>query len=152
MSIYLTILVPYLFTKLVRIINMEKSTSPAFIAWLNEQMAKRGWSIRQTAKNAGISHSIISLTLSGETPTYSTCAALASAFEFPPLEVFRLAGLVQGDKSENLIDQEIIHLVSKLPLEDQQEILEIARMKLERQKKQSQSNNRPNGNPAPSHA
>jgi transcriptional regulator with XRE-family HTH domain len=131
---------------------MEKSTSPAFIAWLNEQMAKRGWSIRQTAKNAGISHSIISLTLNGEMPTYGTCAALASAFEFPPIEVFKLAGLLPQGSESNLLNDQILFLFDKLPLEDQQEILQIAQIKLERQRKNSTSSSHNGGAAAPSHA
>ena len=132
--------------------NLNPETLSKFLSWLDREMSKKGWSDAQLAKKAGISHPVISKARSGIQPIgWEACVAIATALELPPETVLREAGLLPKKTKEDPLNQEILFLVGKLPLEDQQEILEIARMKLERQKKQTQSNNRPNGNPSPSH-
>lgn len=113
---------------------MNNSTPPEFITWLNAKMDERGWSIRQTAKHAGISHSSISLIINGDIPSFATCAALAAAFNFPPLEVFKLAGLISDRSADNIVNAELLHLLGDLPLDEQIEILEIVRIKSKKTK------------------
>jgi len=76
-----------------------------FINWLNKEIEKRDWSIRQTARAANISHTVISNLLSGDKPTFNTCAALAEAFKVSPSYVFQLAGLVEEIKRDELTDE-----------------------------------------------
>ena len=76
-----------------------------FLNWLNSEITKREWSVRQTARAANLSHTIISNLLSGDKPTFNTCAALAEAFNVPPNYVFQLAGLIQQEKRDDLSDE-----------------------------------------------
>jgi transcriptional regulator with XRE-family HTH domain len=76
-----------------------------FIDWINKEMKKKNWSIRQTAKASGLSPALISITLSGEKPTFNTCAGLAEAFNVSPNFVFQLAGLIESQKHDELTDE-----------------------------------------------
>lgn len=76
-----------------------------FIEWVNSEMRKKNWSIRQTAKAAGISPALVSITLSGEKPTFNTCAGLADAFNVSPNFVFQLAGLIEEQNKDELTEE-----------------------------------------------
>jgi transcriptional regulator with XRE-family HTH domain len=76
-----------------------------FIEWVNNEMRKKNWSIRQTAKASGLSPALVSITLSGEKPTFNTCAGLAEAFNVSPNYVFQLAGLIEEQKRDELSDE-----------------------------------------------
>lgn len=84
-----------------------------FIEWVNSEMRKKNWSIRQTAKAAGISPALVSITLSGEKPTFNTCAGLAEAFNVSPNFVFQLAGLI-NDENKDELTEEAEFLMSQL--------------------------------------
>lgn len=64
-------------------------------AWLNREMMQRGWSLRQIAKRAGISHTTIVKLANGiGHPEIKTCRALAQAMSVPVEDVLRLAGIL----------------------------------------------------------
>ena len=63
-------------------------------------MKKRNWSQRELARQAGqnASQAYISLVLAGERQiTWDFCAAVAEAFEYSPVEVFKIAGLLPSE-------------------------------------------------------
>lgn len=104
-----------------------------FVAWLNSQMEGKGWGIRETARRAGVSHPVISDILNlRKKPSFETCKALAELFEFPPEYVMRLAGLLQQLPNRDPDDEEMLHLFGQLDEGDQEEILQIARLKIAR--------------------
>jgi transcriptional regulator with XRE-family HTH domain len=76
-----------------------------FVDWLNIEMEKRGWSIRQTARAANLSHTVIAVALSGDKPTFNTCAGLADAFNVSPNFVFQLAGLIEEQNKDELTEE-----------------------------------------------
>ena len=63
--------------------------------WLSTELERRGWSIRELARRANISHTWIANVLSGQRPaSWDFCAAIAQALLKQPEEVFRLASLL----------------------------------------------------------
>jgi transcriptional regulator with XRE-family HTH domain len=67
--------------------------------WLQKELGQRGWSQRELARRAGISHAIISEVLSGtKKPGWDFCLAIADPLDRSPIEMFRLAGLLPSDK------------------------------------------------------
>jgi transcriptional regulator with XRE-family HTH domain len=112
--------------------NVPKPGPEGFPRWLNEQMNSRGWSVRETARRGGISHTPISFVLSGEQPSFETCVALARAFNLQPETVLRKAGLLPEVPDTNELAREV-YLLGLLSEEDRQEVLEIVQLKIKRQ-------------------
>ena len=62
--------------------------------WLNMKLQSRGWSQRELARRAGVSHTTVSQVISKvRQPTWDFCASVAVALGEPIDEVFILAGL-----------------------------------------------------------
>ncbi len=117
--------------------TMAKKASKLFVSWLESEMDKRKWSISVTARQAALSHPVISdiLNLQAQ-PTLDTCVALAKAFEMPPEEVLRLAGLLSGHPDARL--QTLIDLYNNLSLENRDELIAYAEMRYRLQENRSQ--------------
>lgn len=115
-----------IFTELVTIIDMEKVSSTEFVQWINSEMDNRGWSLRFTAKMGGISHSALSLVISGGQVSYETCVALAKAFNMPKEVVFVKAGLLESPVIDPELD-ELAHLFQQLPPEKRKDFIAMAR-------------------------
>lgn len=65
------------------------------VAWLIAQRDERGWSFREIARRAGISHTTISQVVAGQrVPTFDFCADVARALGEQPETLLRLAGLL----------------------------------------------------------
>ena len=61
--------------------------------WLHQQIQQNGWSVRETARRAGLSHTAIHNVLgSNVTPSMDTYKGLSRAFDTPLEQVLRLAG------------------------------------------------------------
>lgn len=66
-----------------------------FGEWLDHEISRRGWSQSELARRGGVSASAVQQVVTGITrPGPRVCQAVARAFEMPPEEVFRLAGLL----------------------------------------------------------
>lgn len=79
--------------------NLEK-----FTKWLHAELEERGWSYRELERQAGknASNSKTSLTLAGKRAiTWDFCVAVARAFGYDPVGVFKIAGLLPR-KASNL--------------------------------------------------
>lgn len=62
-------------------------------AWLANELENRGWSARELARRAGVSHTPIAKALTGETrPSSDVCLGIARALGKQPEYVLRLAG------------------------------------------------------------
>ena len=98
-----------------------------FEEWLVARMAESNMSQSELAKKAGITQSAISLILSGtRNPGLEMCTGIARALRLPPEEVFRAAGILPPVTPRTALIQKIEHIVSELPPEEQQNILDFA--------------------------
>jgi transcriptional regulator with XRE-family HTH domain len=100
------------------------TASDEFIQWLNARMQDREWGVRETARQAGLSHPTVSDILNlGIQPSYDTCMALARAFNTPPEEILRLAGLLPKAPEETPTLRQLIWEFLQLDDADQAQIL-----------------------------
>lgn len=118
---------------------MVKEEPTNFVDWLHTEMEKRGWSVRQTARAGGISHTPLSYALNGDQPSYDTCAALATAFGIPREEVLILAGLLPKPPQYNPKLERIKLILSQLSENDQDEVLALIELKRDRAEKSGKS-------------
>jgi transcriptional regulator with XRE-family HTH domain len=113
---------------------MENKTD--FPTWLLLEMQKRNWNQSDLSRKSGVSSGQISRLLSGNrNPTHESLISFAKAFNLPEENVFRAAGFIKKQSSQNNLTAELNHLFEQLPPQDQEEILEIARYKISRREK-----------------
>ena len=115
-------------------------STTAFLAWLDAELSRRGWNDFQLSRHAGISHSALSRARRGALPSWEVCGALAQALNVPAELVFRKAGLLPEGPDDPVSFEHWRFVLEQLSEEDRDELLEIARLKLERQ---SQRRSRP---------
>jgi len=101
-----------------------------FIEWLDEQLKQLGWNDHQLARQAGISHSVISKARAGTTPKWEACVALAAALNLPAEIVFRHAGLLPDVEDACPELAELHALLPLLSEYDRRELVQIARLKI----------------------
>jgi hypothetical protein len=115
---------------------MSKVTPDEFIVWLDQILQERGWTDYRLSIEAGISHSVISRARAGQAIGFDASTAIANALNLHPYIVLAKVGLVpplpdmRGPKQE-----EMNHVFASLDTDDQDEVLQLARMKLERKKR-----------------
>lgn len=100
-----------------------------FLEWLDEQENLRNWSDYEVAKNAGISHSVISRARSGIPPKWDACLAIAKALDASPVLVFRKAGLLPPQPETDEQIEQILHEAAQLTKAEQEELLAFINMK-----------------------
>ena len=75
-----------------------------FTGWIADELSRRGWSYNELGRRANISSSMLSLAMTGQRGVgLNFCTGVAKAFNLPPEEVLRRAGLlppVAGDAQE----------------------------------------------------
>ncbi len=107
-----------------------------FSQWLSEELRQRKMSQAQLARAANVSRATISKTVNQQSfPSAELCVAIARAFKLPPELVFRHAGLLPPKPEVVKGLEELTHLYGQLSELDQEELLEIARLKAARGKK-----------------
>jgi transcriptional regulator with XRE-family HTH domain len=94
--------------------------SDRFANWLKQQIAERGWSVRETARQAGISPTPISNILSGKArPGLDVYRGVARAFQVRLEDVLRLAGelpaTVQEQRAADPLLDEGIRILTEIP-------------------------------------
>ena len=108
-----------------------------FSEWLVEELEARGWSRSEAARRGDISPSMFDKVINGYAkPGKKFADGIAQAFGISPIVVYRKAGLLpnkSGGEDVRLEDWEF--LLSQLSPEDQEELRQIAEMKIERRKK-----------------
>ena len=65
-----------------------------FSTWLITEIERRGWTYSEVGRRGGVTHARISQVISGDKPGADFCVAVARAFDLPPEEVFRRAGIL----------------------------------------------------------
>jgi len=73
---------------------MSQDNVQFFNLWLDAILAEKHLNCHELAKNAGISHTVISKARHGKLPKWEACSALALALKVHPVEVFFAAGLL----------------------------------------------------------
>jgi transcriptional regulator with XRE-family HTH domain len=115
---------------------MSRQSTDAFVAWLDEQEERLGWTDYRLAAEAKISASVLSRARSGLIPKWDACFAIAQAVKQSPITVFRKAGLLPPGPDGNVRFEDWEHLIGQLAPEDEAELRQIAEMKIERRKKE----------------
>ena len=103
--------------------------------WLNEQTSHRGWTLRQVARKAGVSHTTVIKIANGvhSNPETKTVAGLAKAFGADPVEICRLAGIlppqrsVSDSRAEYTVSDEVrlVQLYRELPEDERGLVMEL---------------------------
>jgi transcriptional regulator with XRE-family HTH domain len=111
-----------------------------FSSWLLEEMNKRGWSQSELARAAGLNRQSISdyVTQRRIKPDPDALVSLAHGLSISPVTVFRKAGLLPegGDDKVQFDDWE--YLLRQLSPEDQDEMRQLALLKIERHNREKQ--------------
>lgn len=104
-----------------------------------ERDLSEGLSRRDIARKAKVSEGTIRNALDSKPLTHDTVERLAKFYlKVPVDEAYRMAGILPRDEARKAdIVRVIEHLVARLPASDQEEILEIIRMKVDRAEKGS---------------
>lgn len=85
----------------------------ALSEWLDRELARREWTYNKLAKNAHLSHSTISVVLSGKVKlTFDFVVAVADALNEPPEKLLRLVGLLRPGPHPGEL-QELVDTVSQ---------------------------------------
>jgi transcriptional regulator with XRE-family HTH domain len=91
---------------------MKKYTSP-FAKFVSENSGSM--SLVAVANGVGISSSYLSELLSGKKdPSIEVCNKIASYFHVPKIQVYKLAGLIDDDSEDELLEY-LIEMVNKDP-------------------------------------
>lgn len=106
-----------------------------FNDWLLNCLNEKGWNQSELATRAGVTRTAISDVISGRrNPGPNLCLAISRALNLPPETVFRAAGLLPAKPAATQKLDEAAYILSMLGEDDLEEIIQIARLKLERQK------------------
>lgn len=98
----------------------------SFISWLENEMETRRWTKSDLMRASGLSHTMISLVLSGDKgvgPDF--CNGIARAFSIAPELVFRKAGILPalpGPEDDELARQ-LVESFKRLDIEQRREVL-----------------------------
>ena len=117
-------------------------TVPAeFVEFLQGVMDANGWGVRELARRADLSHTLISNIINlGEQPSFDTCVALAPVVGKQPTTLLYMAGLLPKppDWKPNL--EEALALFGNLPQGEQDDLLAYMRRRAERGERDKESN------------
>lgn len=109
-----------------------------FPDWLRTEMLRHGWNQAELARRCGITSGQISRVLKREQNAgLETMQAVARALDVPLSEVFVRVGLLPARSERDSLIQQLIDMLADLPRADQEEILELARFKVERTRRVS---------------
>ena len=109
-----------------------------FPEWLQGELDKRGWRQIDLARRSGIYPTYITFIIQGNRrPGPKFCKPIADALDLPQEIVFRQAGLLSPLLFDCSTYTEWINLFSQLSQYNQQEMIEFARIKLERKNQKS---------------
>lgn len=89
--------------------------------FITEELDARGWSMREAARRAGVSHSLISKVVSGSTPASADfCVAMAHVFDADPIQVMQKAGILKNPPPPTPLDDQLLDAFHRLKERDQQ--------------------------------
>jgi transcriptional regulator with XRE-family HTH domain len=104
-----------------------------FANWLDEERARFGWNRAELARRADLSPSTLSMICSHKRGVgVDACKSLAKALRLPEAEVLRAAGLLAPARDSDPAMEELLGLAGRLPPDDRQDLIDLARAKLDR--------------------
>lgn len=113
----------------------NNSMADELATWLKQEMASHGWSLRELARHAGISHTAILNVLKGHTrPSALFCTKIAQALRVPAEEVYRRAGLLPAVPPEEASLLEANYLFAQLSESEQETVLTMMRALVEKRR------------------
>lgn len=119
---------------------MIKPVPADFFEWLDARMKDFDLTDSQLSKKAGITHSVISRARSGHQGIgWDAAKAIALALNIPPAVILyklELLPLSDHDRGRSVLIDELLHIFPDLSPPDQEELLQLARLKLERHKRE----------------
>lgn len=111
-----------------------------FPAWLQKELNDRGWTQADLSRFSNLSTAAISRMMTGARGIGpDACLAIANALRIPPEIVFRAAGLLPPKPDDEVTLEEWLYVLDQLSEEDRDELLNIARLKIERREKKKPS-------------
>ena len=113
------------------------------IKWIEQKRNEHGWSINELARQAGLSPGGVGDVLNNNNnPGFRFCKAIAEAFDVPPENVLRLAGLLPPQPEQTATINEFVYLLNQLPPEEQEELLLVAKAWVKGRKQQRSTKTR----------
>lgn len=100
--------------------------------YLQRALQDKRLSQRAFAKYAGVASSTISRIIQGHPVDTETLQKIADYLKVPVENLYRLAGLLVDDVQYSETLKLVEHLFAKLPESDQQEVIDIIKLKIER--------------------
>jgi transcriptional regulator with XRE-family HTH domain len=112
-----------------------------FADWLNGRMRIKNWSQSELARISGLTRQAINNYLSAKVnkPDEDALKALAHAFDLPPEEIFRAAGILPPNHEKPPGLEEWVYLYMTASESERQEMLEYAHFKKQRRPVNSRS-------------
>jgi transcriptional regulator with XRE-family HTH domain len=108
-----------------------------FINWLIEEIDKRGWSNSELARRASVAPATVSMIISGKSnPGLDFCVGVARAFNVPPEDVLRRAGLLPGRPGHDAQTRRASYMFSRLSEDLQRYILTMMEALIEEQEQE----------------
>lgn len=122
-----------------------------FIDWLDQEMKKREMSQADLARKSGLSKQVISdyLNRKKKYPDPETLTAFAHGFSLSPIVLFRKAGLLPDTPTDQVRLDDWEYLLNQLPPDEQEEVRQIALMKIEKRQKAEAAARAANFKPKP---
>ena len=115
----------------------------SFSQWLIKNLNDRLWSQAELARRSGLSRTAISDVISGKAnPGDVLCRAIAKAMQLPADDVFQIAGILPMKPNADQTVSEITHIYHELTDENRDDLLDYARLRLQKQERDK------NGKPA----
>ena len=106
--------------------------------WLIQELENRGWSIRELARRAQLSHGTINSVLAGRSkPGIDFCLGIAKALHIDPVQAFRMAGILPQEPEETVSVRELVFLFDQLDEETKEEAIDYLRFLRERRNQKS---------------
>lgn len=112
--------------------------------WLKHEIELRNMTQRELAVRSGITPAQISRVISGTRGVgEESLLAISRALRLPPETVFRAAGFLPPKSTHNEKLDEALHILSMLEGDDLEEVIQIAKLKLDRKKPPSSKQKTP---------
>jgi len=108
----------------------------SFVEWLKEEADKKGLSQAEIARKGSLSKSQVSRVFSMTiAPSQEFILAISRVFQLSPEVVFIKAGLLPERNERNEKINEVVHILEQLDEENQSDVAEYVRLRLEIQER-----------------
>lgn len=118
--------------------NVTIKQAPAeFVQKVKDRMDTQNLGVSQLARILHVSHpTVTELVTYGKRPSFDTCMALAIWLEQSPILTLREAGLLPPGLDDEIRFEDWKYLINQLDPEDDAEMKQIAKLKIERKKQE----------------